>query len=263
MDELAAARLALGLMDLTSLEGLDTPGSIEALCRRAVTPHGATAGVCVYPAFVGVARATLASLGAEAARTVVVTVSSFPEGKADVEAAAEETRAAVAAGAAEVDTVLPYRSLLAGDRKACERQLAACREACGHRARLKVILETGALRDPALIAEASRLGIAAGADFIKTSTGKVPVNATPGAVAVMLEVIRDSGGVCGLKIAGGVRTTGDAKAYLEQVAAVMGDSFLRPETFRFGASGLLTALLATLDRDPAGPSGTQSQSVSY
>ena len=94
MHKLDAARLALGLMDLTSLEDSDTPGSIEALCRRAVTPHGATAGVCVYPAFVGVARATLASLGAEAARIVVVTVSSFPEGKADVEAAAAETRAA-------------------------------------------------------------------------------------------------------------------------------------------------------------------------
>ncbi len=246
MHELDAARLALGLMDLTSLEDSDTPGSIEALCRRAVTPHGATAGVCVYPAFVGVARATLASLGAEAARIVVVTVSSFPEGKADVEAAAAETRAAVAAGAAEVDTVLPYRSLL-----------------CGQGVRLKVILETGALRDPALIAEASRLAIAAGADFIKTSTGKVPVNATPGAVAVMLEVIRDSGSACGLKIAGGVRTTGDAKSYLEQVAAGMGEAFLRPETFRFGASGLLTALLETLDGGPAGPSGTQPKSVNY
>lgn len=263
MHELDAARLALGLMDLTSLEDSDTPGSIEALCRRAVTPHGATAGVCVSPAFVGVARATLASLGAEAARIVVVTVSSFPEGKADVEAAAAETRAAVAAGAAEVDTVLPYRSLLAGDRMACERQLVACREACGQGVRLKVILETGALRDPALIAEASRLAIAAGADFIKTSTGKVPVNATPGAVAVMLEVIRDSGSACGLKIAGGVRTTGDAKSYLEQVAAGMGEAFLRPETFRFGASGLLTALLATLDGGPAESSGAQPKSVNY
>jgi deoxyribose-phosphate aldolase len=230
-------------MDLTSLGDDDTDEKIATLAGRALSPAGSVAALCVYPRFVPIAKQTLEAAGGDSVR--VATVCVFPHGRADVRLATVETEACVAYGADEIDTVIPYRSLAAGDADACKRQLAAVRSACLD-AKLKVILETGELGDLELVRAASRLAIEAGADFIKTSTGKVPVNATPAAAAAMLDVIAETNSSCGLKIAGGVRSLADAKLYLEMAAQRMGDDFLTPQRFRFGASSLLDALLETL-----------------
>lgn len=252
MEARAAAQIALNTLDLTSLSDSETSAEIEDLCRRAATPHGPTAAICIYPRFVPLAQRFLRDSNAEVR---VATVCVFPHGAADVDMAVAETCACVAYGADEVDTVLPYRRLMEGDPSICRAQLEAVREACGDRT-LKVILETGELNDSALIRQASRLAIEAGADFIKTSTGKVAVNATLEAAAAMLDEIAASSRRCGLKIAGGVRTVADAQAYLELAADRMGPDYLLPATFRFGASGLLTALLAELDGETPVESST-------
>jgi deoxyribose-phosphate aldolase len=196
----------------------------------------------VYPRFVGTARAALAARGIA---LPIATVTNFPGGAADPDAAARESAEAVALGADEVDVVFPYRALLAGDERAGRALVAQCRAAVGG-ARLKVILETGELREPALIRRASEIAIEAGADFIKTSTGKVAVNATLEAAAVMLAAIREAGRTVGFKAAGGVRTADEAFAYLALAQRELGEGYTAPATFRFGASGLLGSLLATL-----------------
>ncbi|MFY0990036.1 deoxyribose-phosphate aldolase [Halomonas sp. C05BenzN] len=249
------ARQALALMDLTSLNDDDTDERIESLCRRARTPAGTPAAVCVYPAFVTTARRTLKALDLEG-RVKVATVTNFPHGSDDVMAAARETREAVAAGADEVDVVFPWRALVAGDEEVGRELVACCHQAAGD-AVLKVILETGELRDPALIRRAAELAIAGGADFLKTSTGKVAINATLEAAETLLSAIRDSGRDIGFKAAGGVRTTEDAEAYLALAERLMGADWITPAHFRFGASGLLDSLLATLgiEKGGAAPSG--------
>ncbi|MDV6319836.1 deoxyribose-phosphate aldolase [Chromohalobacter sp. HP20-39] len=249
------ARQALGLMDLTSLNDDDDSARIQALCRRADTPAGRPAALCLYPTFIEDAQRELDALGLTH-RVRIATVTNFPDGAPNAERAARETRLAVAAGADEVDVVFPYRSLLDGAPDVGRLLVEACREACGG-ATLKVILESGELKDPALIRQAAEIAIIAGADFIKTSTGKVAVNATLEAAEIMLETIRDSGRDVGFKAAGGIRTTEDAKAYLELAARIMGKDWISPAHFRFGASGLLDALLATLDigETDAAPSG--------
>ncbi|MCH4563967.1 deoxyribose-phosphate aldolase [Halomonas sp. EGI 63088] len=238
------ARQALALMDLTSLNDDDTDERIESLCRRAKTPAGTPAAVCVYPAFVTSARRALKAHGLEGS-VKVATVTNFPHGGDDVMAAARATREAVAAGADEVDVVFPYRALMAGDEVVGRELVACCHLACGD-ATLKVILETGELKDPALIRRAAELAIAGGADFLKTSTGKVPVNATLEAAEILLTAIRDSGRDIGFKAAGGVRTAEDAQAYLALAERLMGADWITPAHFRFGASGLLGSLLETL-----------------
>jgi deoxyribose-phosphate aldolase len=170
----------------------------------------------------------------------VATVVNFPDGSADAGRVRREVRRAVAAGAGEVDAVLPWRAWLAGDRAAALPVLEACREAARDRV-LKVILESGELRDPALLREASLAALAAGADFIKTSTGKVAVNATPEAARVMLEAIRDFGRG-GFKAAGGVRSVADAAGYLALADGILGPAWADAAHFRIGASALLGAL---------------------
>ncbi|TFH87669.1 deoxyribose-phosphate aldolase [Billgrantia azerbaijanica] len=244
-----AARQALALMDLTSLNDDDSDATIEALCQRAKTPLGTPAAVCVYSAFVVTARRALTAhqLGGI---VKVATVANFPQGGDDVMAAAREARAAVASGADEVDVVFPYRALMAGDETVGRELVACCRQACGD-AVLKVILETGELGEPALIRRAAELAIEGGADFLKTSTGKVAVNATLEAAEILLETIKASGRDVGFKAAGGVRTVEDAQAYLDLATRLMGPAWLTPAHFRFGASGLLDDLLATLGVLPA------------
>ncbi|TCW29595.1 deoxyribose-phosphate aldolase [Gulbenkiania mobilis] len=244
MSDLAqTARRALALMDLTTLNDEDTDASVAALCRRARGPGGSVAAVCVFPRFVATARRALAEAGASGVK--IATVTNFPAGDADIERAEAETRAAIDAGADEVDVVFPYRALMAGDAETGAELVARCKAACGDRV-LKVILETGELKDPELIRTASLIAIAAGADFIKTSTGKVPVNATLGAAGIMLAAIRQTGGSCGFKAAGGVRTVDEAAEYLDLAEHVMGEGWVSAERFRFGASGLLGSLEATI-----------------
>jgi deoxyribose-phosphate aldolase len=249
-----AARQALTLMDLTSLNDDDTADSIRALCQRADTPAGHPAAVCIYPAFITTARDALAELGL-AGRVKIATVTNFPRGEADIERAAAETREAVARGADEVDVVFPYRALMAGDEIVGRELVAACKAACG-KALLKVILETGELEDATLIRRASELAIDGGADFLKTSTGKVRVNATLEAAEILLSVIQASGPSLqksvGFKAAGGVRTAEDARDYLDLAERLMGKAWVTPAHFRFGASGLLDSLLATLDIETGG-----------
>lgn len=250
-DAVNTARLALSLIDLTSLNDGDSNASVRALCAQAGSTAGTVAAVCVYPRFVAVARQALAEAGTPQVR--VATVANFPHGHADVAGAVAETRAAIAAGADEVDVVFPYRALLAGDGAVGAALVAACKAACGDNL-LKVIIESGELATPARIRQACDIALGAGADFLKTSTGKVAVNATPQAARIMLQAIRDSGGVAGFKAAGGVRTLADAAIYLQLATEIMGEAWLTPAHFRLGASGLLANLQAVISGQAA-PSG--------
>lgn len=245
-----AARQALALMDYTSLNKDDSDATIEALCQQAKTPAGTPAAVCVYPAFVVTARRALKAHGLEGI-VKVATVTNFPHGGDDIMAAARETRSAAASGADEVDVVFPWRALVAGDEETGRELVAACKQAAGE-ARLKVILETGELKDPALIRRASELALEEGADFLKTSTGKVAVNATLEAAEILLTAIRDSGRDAGVKVAGGIRTVEDALAYLQLAERLMGVAWISPAHFRFGASRLLGNLLQTLQGEGGG-----------
>lgn len=249
MDTKDYAKQALSLMDLTSLNDNDTDEIIHDLCIAANTPFGQTAAVCVYPAFVKTAISTLDENHAKQVK--VATVTNFPHGNAEVETAVRETEAAIADGADEVDVVFPYRALIGGDEAIGAALVAECKAVCGDKA-LKVIIESGELKSPELIKKASEIAINSGADFIKTSTGKVPVNATLATAEIMLNAIKDSGKNVGFKAAGGVRSVEDATAYLQLAEKIMGKDWVNADTFRFGASGLLASLLATLnDETPA------------
>lgn len=232
----ARARLAISLVDLTNLTDDCDDAAIDVLCERAL--RAGTAAVCVWPDFVARATARL-----EGAPITVATVVNFPSGDERPFATGVLTDRALADGADEIDVVLPYRWFARGDRDRAHAVLANVRSATADRALMKVILETGELVDPALIADAARFAIDHGADFVKTSTGKSKVSATPEAARIMLDAIAASDRTVGLKPSGGIGTADDADAYLRLAESVMGADFLRPRTFRFGASGVLDALL--------------------
>lgn len=253
-DHASLARQALSLMDLTSLNDTDSDAVITALCESAKTAFGSPAAVCVYPAFIDVARRTLVQHGLSQVR--VATVTNFPDGSDDIDRAVRETRDAVAAGAHEVDVVLPYKTLMAGNTETPTELVRACKAACGAAVKLKVIIESGELNSAELIRQASDLAIAAGADFIKTSTGKVPVNATLEAAEIMLNAIADSGKDVGFKAAGGIRTSAEAADYLALAERILGKDWINADHFRFGASSLLNDLLTTLGAEPTAPSGS-------
>jgi deoxyribose-phosphate aldolase len=245
MNDTVMARRAIACLDLTDLSDGCTADDVTALCARAQTPHGPVAAVCIWPRFVAVARSALGN-----GPVRIATVVNFPRGCDPVAPVVEETVRALADGAHEIDVVLPYRAFAEGRADIAARLVSAVRQAA-RGAVLKVILETGMLHEAPLIRRAADLAIAEGADFIKTSTGKVEVNATPGAVAVMLEAIAASKRPIGLKPAGGIRTLADAAGYIAQADAAMGPGWASPATFRLGASGVLTALLAALDGQAA------------
>ncbi|HSW23339.1 MAG TPA: deoxyribose-phosphate aldolase [Burkholderiaceae bacterium] len=251
---LDAARIALACLDLTSLNDGDSEADVHALCERASGRHGAVAAVCVWPRFARLARQRL-SLAVK-----VAAVANFPDGSTDVARTEREVDTIVQAGAQEVDVVLPWRALLVGGEATCVAVLRAARH--GSRGlTLKVILETGELRDEAAIERASRLALGEGADFLKTSTGKTPVSATPQAAAVMLRVIASDPATrsrVGFKASGGIRTVAGAVPYLDAVAQALGAAALTPARFRIGASSLLADIEAVLDGAPrasAEPSG--------
>jgi deoxyribose-phosphate aldolase len=242
-DPAATARLALACLDLTSLGDADTEADVERLCERALGPHGPPAAVCVWPRFAALARARLP------AEVRVAAVANFPAGGSDVGRAVRDTRAIVDAGADEVDVVMPYR-----DPGAAPALLAAVRRACAGLT-LKVIVETGELRDAAAIDRAARIALDAGADFLKTSTGKTKTSATPEAARLLLEAIRDGGHHhVGFKPAGGIRTVADAALYIALAQEHLGD--VTPERFRIGASGLLDDIEAVLGGDAARSAAT-------
>ena len=245
-----AARRALALLDLTDLGDDCDAGAIERLCGRAVSRHGAVAAVCIWPRFVAHARALLAGTGVK-----IATVVNFPGGDEYPEQVAADIRAAIADGADEIDLVIPYRALI-DDRDDVAREMIALARAAAAGATLKVILETGELRESDLIEHASMLAIAEGANFIKTSTGKVPLNATPEAARIMLGAIKKSNRSVGFKPAGGIRTVEDAAQFLALADEIMGVNWATAKTFRFGASGVLDAILATLDGTATPKAGT-------
>ncbi|MCT7940871.1 deoxyribose-phosphate aldolase [Shewanella holmiensis] len=249
-----AAQMGISLMDLTTLNDDDTDQKVIDLCHKAKTPAGNTAAICIYPRFIPIARKTLNDLDCEDIK--IATVTNFPHGNDDIAIAVLETRAAVAYGADEVDVVFPYRALIAGDETVGFELVKACKEACGDEAILKVIIESGELKDPALIRKASELSIDAGADFIKTSTGKVPVNATLEAAEIMLTVISEKNRKVGFKPAGGVKDAAKTAEFLAVAAGILGEEWITPDTFRFGASSLLNSLLHTLELAEA-PKPTQ------
>jgi deoxyribose-phosphate aldolase len=243
------ARRALACLDLTDLTDDCRPSAIDALIKRAVTPFGPVAALCIWPQFVEFARPRLA------APIRVATVINFPAGGENPDRAASDAREALQDGADEIDCVLPYRALMRGDETTVRDVIDSVAQEIGDRT-LKVILETGALASPALIARAGEIAIECGAHFIKTSTGKIAVSATPQAATTMLETIRASGRPVGFKAAGGIRTVADAQTYLDLADRIMGPGWAAPATFRFGASGLLDALLAELQgREAKGADG--------
>ena len=240
-DPVDTARRALACLDLTNLNEDCSEADIAALCDRAVTPHGPVAAVCIYPRFVKQAKRRLAGSPVK-----IASVVNFPHGGEDIDAVVAETESAVADGADEIDLVIPYRRIGDSPKRAEDHVVAVCK-AAGDDTVLKVILETGELKEERLIRRAAEIAIRAGANFIKTSTGKVAVNATPEAARIMLSVIADYGGDAGFKAAGGIRTVADAALYLNMADEMLGPAWAKPETFRFGASGLLDAVLAAVE----------------
>jgi deoxyribose-phosphate aldolase len=237
-----AARIALRCLDLTSLNDDDTASDVERLCARADGPCGAVAAVCVWPRFAALARARLP------AHIAVAAVANFPHGDADERAAVADVLRIADAGAQEVDVVLPWRALRAGDETGAARLLHAVRRA-GDGLLLKIILETGELHDAALIDAAARLALDCGADFLKTSTGRTTTGATPQAVRQLLRVIGADAAAragVGLKVSGGVRTVADAMAYIALAEQALGADALVPARFRIGASSLLDAIESAL-----------------
>lgn len=251
MDERTAAARALAVLDLTNLKDDCNEEQIRALCAKARTPHGPVAAICIWPLYITQARGLLG----EGSAIRIATVVNFPSGNATIEETTVETRQAVRDGADEIDLVIPYQALIKGDERAVSSMVLAVREAAAAPVRLKVILETGEIKDPALIRKASDLAIAAGADFIKTSTGKTPGMATEEAAAIMLDAIRASGEPVGLKPSGGIGSVPVAARYLALADEKMGDGWATAENFRFGASGLLDDILRVLDGEGSSAGG--------
>lgn len=231
----AAARIALSCLDLTTLNDADTQNDVARICDRAQGPHGNVAAVCVWPRFAAFARSRLP------ASISVAAVANFPDGSGEVSRAVRDTEVIVQAGAQEVDLVLPWQALQRGDEATVSQILQAVRKASNGLV-LKVILESGMLVEPALIARASRLALDAGADFLKTSTGKTPVSATPEAARIMLGAIAADASAAthaGFKPSGGIRTVADAAAYIALTRELLGDAAITPRRFRLGASSVL------------------------
>jgi deoxyribose-phosphate aldolase len=240
------ARVALACLDLTSLNDDDDAVAIEALCARAVTRFGNVAAVCVWPRFVAQARAALPR------QIAVAAVANFPEGSLDETRALADTQAIVDAGGNEVDLVLPWRAMQQGQAAEAAQLVARVRSACVG-ARLKLIIESGELPSAAAIRQACRIGLDAGVDFLKTSTGKTAHGASPAAAREMMGAIAGHrrGAAVGFKAAGGIRTVADAASYILLARQILGPGAAKPARLRFGASGLLADIERVLSGSSA------------
>ncbi len=252
----AALRLIVSMIDLTTLEGMDTEAKVKRLCRKGVTPLldadlPSVAAICVYPPMVRVAKETLAGSGVKVASVA----TAFPSGQTFLNLRVEEVRQTVEAGADEIDMVINRGAFLSGDYSRVFDEIVAVKEACKE-AHLKVILETGELGTYEQVRKASFLAMDAGADFIKTSTGKLASAATLPVTLVMLEAIREyflaTGRVVGMKPAGGIKTAKQAWHYLVMVKETLGDDWLHADRFRIGASSLLNDVLMQWRRKDTG-----------
>jgi deoxyribose-phosphate aldolase len=235
-----AGRL-VSMVDLTTLEDSDTPAKIAALCRDALTPIGPVAAICVYPRYVAQAKAALAGTGVR-----IATVIDFPRGDGTPEDILFATEEALKAGADEIDLVFPYGRFLADAPPPASKNIRAVREVGGYDIRLKVILEVSAYPDHESLTLASKVAIDAGADFLKTSTGKTPGGASLESAAIMLTVIAESGLPVGFKASGGVREVPHATGYLALAESILGHGWATADTFRIGASSLLPKLLGAV-----------------
>jgi deoxyribose-phosphate aldolase len=250
-------KLAVRMMDLTTLEGKDTPGKVRQLCIKAMQPLdsngdiGPCAAICVYPNMVPIAKRALQGSTVKVASVA----TAFPSGQSPLDIKLDDVRRAVEFGADEIDMVIDRGAMLQGDYGKVFDEIAATKEACGE-AHLKVILETAELATLDNVRRASWLALLAGGDFIKTSTGKIQPAATPAVTLVMLEAIRDhyhaTGRKIGMKPAGGVRTAKQSLHYLVLVKETLGDAWLTPDLFRFGASALLNDVLMQLEKERTG-----------
>jgi len=252
-----ALTMVLRMIDLTTLEGQDTPGKVRQLCQKAIHLHDALPGlphvaaVCVYPTMVGVAKRALGDRGINVASVA----TAFPSGMSPTTIKLEETRIAVAEGADEIDMVISRGAFLQGEYRFVFDEIAAVKEACGP-AHLKVILETGELGTLDRVRRASVLAMHAGADFIKTSTGKIQPAATMPVTLTMLQAIRDhyheTGRMVGMKPAGGISSAKLAIHYLVMLRETLGNAWMTPEWFRFGASSLANDVLMQLQKQATG-----------
>jgi deoxyribose-phosphate aldolase len=233
----------LQLIDLTSLNSNDSFDTIKLICNKSVTKFGNVAAICIYSHFIEYARKIYQDLQQN---MKIATVVNFPHAMTDIDLINYEVSLAINRGADEIDLVFPYHALINGDIKVGVKIITNVRQLCKNNT-LKVIIESGELKTTDLIYQASKIAINAGADFIKTSTGKVAVNATVDAVKVMLEAIKDNNRKCGIKIAGGVRTLEEAIVYYNLAENFMGESWVNLNTFRFGTSSLLDNLLNYLN----------------
>ena len=255
--KIEALKLILSMIDLTTLEGQDTPGKVRQLCQKAIHLHDALPGlphvaaVCVYPTMVSVAKEALAGTDINVASVA----TAFPSGQSSLSVKLDDTRMAVAAGANEIDMVISRGAFLAGDYRYVFDEIKAVKKACGD-AHLKVILETGELGTLDRVRRASVLAMHAGADFIKTSTGKIQPAATMQVTLVMLQAIRDyyydTGRMVGMKPAGGISTSKLAVHYLVMLHETLGNAWMTPEWFRFGASSLANDVLMQLMKQSTG-----------
>lgn len=255
--KVAGLKLALSMIDLTTLEGKDSEGKVKQLCYKAMHPHDALAGiptvaaVCVYPTMVRTARKALKGSNIK----VAAVATAFPSGLAPLKVKLDDTRFAVDEGADEIDMVISRGKFLQGDFNFVFDEIAAVKDVCG-KAHLKVILETGELSTLDNVRKASDIAILAGADFIKTSTGKIQPAATMPVTLVMLEAIRDyyyeTGKMIGMKPAGGIATSKLALHYLVMVRETLGEAWMNPDWFRFGASKLANDILMQLAKDQTG-----------
>lgn len=238
------ARRVFSCIDNTTLNGTDNEAQVEAFCRHTLE-MGSVAAVCVYPRFVAAARKILDGSGIKVASVA----GAFPHGQLPIHLKVEEVKYAIGEGADEIDMVMSRGALLAGEEDLVRDEVAMMKEACQGRT-LKVILETGELSNSSLVATASQLAIDGGADFIKTSTGKIAVGATLGAAEVMLNCIKENvkkgKKTVGFKAAGGISTPEEALAYAEMAKKIMGDNYINNQTFRIGASRLTDKLFAIL-----------------
>ncbi|MBD1583356.1 deoxyribose-phosphate aldolase [Pseudoalteromonas sp. S16_S37] len=238
------AKLALSLMDLTSLNENDDEHAIASLINSINPEFGVPAAVCVYPQFVALAKQLLAER--DLTQVKVATVTNFPDAKQPLKAVLAQTEQALFDGADEIDLVLPYQQLIAGDPDTPWQYVNSSKTLCKGKAKLKVIIESGVLESEALITQACDVAILAGADFIKTSTGKVPVNATLDATKTILECIKRSDKDVSFKAAGGVKTVAQASDYLRLAEQIMGREWINAAHLRFGASSLLTDIHETI-----------------
>ena len=244
MDDVNAAQILISLLDLTSLNDGDTDSDIIKLCQKALTPYGNVAAVCIKPQFVPLAKSCLEGTGIK-----VATVANFPAGNTDFAKLDTELQNIVKHGADEIDIVFPYHSFINGDTQSCNQFFSTIKNALsGRKLPIKIIIESGELKTAPRIAAVSRMCIAEGMSFIKTSTGKTKVSATPEAANAILETIASGKRNIGFKASGGIKNIEEAKKYLILANQIMGFKWITPKNMRIGASSLLDNLCKTIER---------------